>query len=52
MKTKVSKTKALTVSTEPVRCKLEIQSNEVEQIMKLGYLGKETIAVVGTTSSP
>jgi hypothetical protein len=52
MKMTVSKTKALTVSKETVRCKLETQGNVVEQIMTFRYLGTEDTAAGSTTRSP
>jgi hypothetical protein len=41
MRTSVSKPKVLAVDKEPQRCKLEIQVNKVEQIMKCRLLGTE-----------
>jgi hypothetical protein len=53
MKISGSKTKAPTVSKEPLRCELEIQGNIVEQVMKFKYLtnrDKQWSTAVGSTT--
>ena len=35
----IHKTKAMTISKEPLRCKLEIDGRMVEQVMEFNYLG-------------
>uniref|UniRef100_A0A1B0D569 Uncharacterized protein n=1 Tax=Phlebotomus papatasi TaxID=29031 RepID=A0A1B0D569_PHLPP len=37
-----SKTKALTVSKKPIRCKLYLNNAPIEQVMEFKYLGVET----------
>ena len=39
MKIPIHKTKAMTISNEPLRCKLEIDGRMVEQVMEFSYLG-------------
>ena len=38
MKISIHKTKAMTISKEPIRCKLEIDSRMVEKAMEFNYL--------------
>uniref|UniRef100_A0A1B0GQC6 Uncharacterized protein n=1 Tax=Phlebotomus papatasi TaxID=29031 RepID=A0A1B0GQC6_PHLPP len=42
MSISTSKTKALTVSKEPIRCKLYLNNAPIEQVMEFKYLGVET----------
>jgi hypothetical protein len=44
MKIPIHKTKAMTISNEPLRCKLEIDGRMVEQVMEFSYLGVNIIS--------
>ena len=39
MKISIDKSKAITISKDPIRCKLEIHGKMVEQVMEFNYLG-------------